>query len=101
MTNWTIYENQSPQGYMSNPDVKIGDTIEVMSNNQLGYKKFKVVAGNNGGKDLETIADWGMEIYEDDSQLGGRRRRRNRRTKRRCSKKNRRSKRRRCTRRRY
>ena len=99
MTNWTIYENQSPQGYMLKPDVKIGDTIEVMSNNQLGYKKFKVVEDKNGGKDLETIADWGMEIYEDDSQSGGIRRRRKRRTTRRCSKKNRRSKRRRCTRR--
>ena len=43
MTNSTIQEYESPENYLENPDVKVGDTIEIMSNNQLGYKKSKEI----------------------------------------------------------
>ena len=63
MTNWTIRENESPENYLEKPEVVVGDTIEILSNNQLGYKKYKVVL-KNGNKTLKTLADWGAEIYE-------------------------------------
>jgi hypothetical protein len=43
MTNWSIRENESPENYLEKPEVVVGDTIEILSNNQLGYKKYKVV----------------------------------------------------------
>lgn len=63
MTNWTIRANESPENYLEKPEVVVGDTIEILSNNQLGYKKYKVVL-KNGNKTLKTLADWGAEIYE-------------------------------------
>ena len=63
MTNWSIRENESPENYLEKPQVVVGDTIEILSNNQLGYKKYKVVL-KNGNKTLKTLADWGAEIYE-------------------------------------
>jgi hypothetical protein len=63
MTNWSIRENESPENYLEKPEVVVGDTIEILSNNQLGYKKYKVVL-KNGNKTLKTLADWGAEIYE-------------------------------------
>jgi hypothetical protein len=64
MTNHILQETQSPFGYVDRNNVIAGDTIEVVTNNQLGYKKYKVVI-ENGNKLLVTIADWGAELYED------------------------------------
>ncbi len=64
MTNHILQETQSPFGYVERNDVQVGDTIEVVTNNQLGYKKYKVVS-ENGNKLLVTIADWGAELYEE------------------------------------
>ena len=64
MTNHILQETQSPFGYVGRNNVVAGDTIEVVTNNQLGYKKYKVVI-ENGNKLLVTIADWGAELYED------------------------------------
>jgi len=67
MTNWTIEENENAEYFLtSNPNVNVGDTIEVISYNQLGYKKYKVILGNNGNKTLQVLADWGQDIYEDE-----------------------------------
>ena len=63
MTNWSIGENESPESYLEKPEVAAGDTIEVISNNQLGYKKYKVIL-KNGNKTLKRLADWGAEIFE-------------------------------------
>jgi hypothetical protein len=88
MTNWQIEENDSVYEYLERPEVNIGDTIEIMSNNQLGYKKYKVILGENGDKDLRTIADWSLDIFEehnneddgmtDDEQDGGKKKRKHR-----------------------
>jgi hypothetical protein len=66
MTNWSIGENESPKSYLEKPEVVEGDTIEVVSSNQLGYKKYKVIL-ENGKKTLKILADWGAGIYEDSS----------------------------------
>ena len=91
MTNWQIEENESVYEYLKKPDVNVGDTIEIMTDNQEGYKKYKVISGENGNKDLKTIADWSSDIYED--QNGGKKRRRSKskRTRRRKSRKSRKS----------
>lgn len=87
MTNWVIYEGDGETigSKMASPQVVIGDTIEYVTNNQEGYKKVRVVQGEDGNKDTITLADWGMGIFEepeddfgdktDDEQDGGKRRR--------------------------
>ncbi len=67
MTNWDIEEHESAHEYLEKPDVKVNDTIVVNSNNQLGYKKYKVILDSDGNKSLQTLADWGADIYEDDN----------------------------------
>lgn len=67
MTNHRVDESVDIMEYLEKPEVKEGDTIEVISNNQLGYRKYKVVLDKDGKKDTETIADWGMDLYEEDN----------------------------------
>lgn len=44
MTNFIIGETESPYDELkTNIHIRIGDTIEYISNNQEGYKKFKVI----------------------------------------------------------
>ena len=90
MTNHTIYEGdgQTPESKLQENDVVVGDTIEVLTNNQLGYRKYRVILDANNNKSLSTIADWDMGIFEeqndddeyngvtDDEQDGGKRRKR-------------------------
>lgn len=88
MTNWIIGENESPKSYLEKPEVVVGDTIEVVSNNQLGYKKYEVIL-ENGKKTLKIlVADLGARIFEnidDDDNVteekdGGRKSRKNRKS---------------------
>ena len=91
MTNWVIYEgdDETIGSKMASPQVVIGDTIEYVTNNQLGYKKVRVVQGEDGNKHTIILADWEMGIFEepeddfgdqtDDEQDGGKRRRKRRR----------------------
>jgi len=44
------------------PDIAIGDTIEYISNNQMGYEKYKVITGTDGGKDLKLIDSYDHQI---------------------------------------
>jgi len=93
MTNHIINDgdDQTPESKMQDANVVVGDTIEVLTNNQLGYKKYRVT-NDNGNKSLTTLADWDMGIFEepnnenvmtddengmtDSEQDGGKRRRR-------------------------
>lgn len=92
MTNWQIDENESVYEYLEKPEVKTDDTIEVISDNQEGYKKYKVISGENGKKDLKTIADWSMDIYEGEGGGKKRRRSKSKHTRRRKNRKSRRNK---------
>jgi hypothetical protein len=92
MTNWVIYEGDGETigSKMASPQVVIGDTIEYVTNNQLGYKKVRVVQGEDGNKHTITLVDFGMGIFEepeddfgdktDDEQDGGKRRKRRKRS---------------------
>jgi hypothetical protein len=66
MVAWIIDENEDPYTYLEKyiGQIIVGDTIEVIPNNQLGYKKYRVVLGEEGKKTLCVIADWFIEMYE-------------------------------------
>ena len=66
-------------------DVDVGDTIEVISDNQQGYRKYKVVndLGKKGLKLIDSYDHW----------MGGRRKTRKQKRKSRKSRKNNKSKR--------
>ena len=66
MNVWIIDENEDEDNYLqvNNDKIQVGDTLEVMTNNQLGYKKYKVGLDVKGEKILNLIADWYIELYE-------------------------------------
>jgi hypothetical protein len=66
-TNHTVGEEVNVYERVKDNDVDVGDTIEVISDNQEGYKKYKVV-NNLGKKGLMLINSY------DDFISGGRRR---------------------------
>lgn len=108
MTNYTLGDNDNAFEYVNRPEVRPNDTIEVVTSNQQGYRKYKVILDEDGNKDLRTIADWSNDLYEpeeddfgdhtDDEQYGGRRRRRSSKRKSRRGKRSRTRRRRRYTR---
>jgi hypothetical protein len=70
MTNFTVSEGQSVREELeTNPDIKVGDTIEYITNNQQGYQKYKVILGDEGEKSLKLIDsyDHQMGLYDYDS----------------------------------
>ena len=85
-TNHVIGEEVSVYERVKDKDVDVGDTIEVISDNQEGYRKYKVV-NNLGKKELKLINSY------DDWLSGGRRRTRKHKRKSRKSRKNNKSKR--------
>jgi len=86
-TNHTVGEEVNVYERVKDNDVDVGDTIEVISDNQEGYKKYKVV-NNLGKKGLMLINSY------DDFMSGGRRRTRKhkRKSNKRKSRKNKKSK---------
>jgi hypothetical protein len=63
-TNYEVFEGsrRTPESELkTNPDIVVGDTIEMVTNNQEGYKKYRVVLDKNGNKALELIDDYDMQ----------------------------------------
>ena len=56
--NWSVGEPESVHDYLEeNYDkIEVGDTIEYISNNQMGYEKYKVILDDDGKKKLTNIA---------------------------------------------
>lgn len=77
MTNYEVFEgNGTPESELAtNPDIVVGDTIEMVTNNQMGYTKHRVVLDANGNKALELIDDYDMQSARmqqgDDDMNGG------------------------------
>ena len=70
MTNFTVGEGQSVREELeTNPDIKVGDTISYIPNNQQGYQKYKVILGDEGEKSLKLIDSYDHQIgfYDYDS----------------------------------
>jgi hypothetical protein len=85
--NWSVGEPESVYDYLeeNNDKIEVGDTIEYISNNQMGYEKYKVVLDDDGKKMLTKIADYDSMMEEmenrepeedEEEQKGGKRRRR-------------------------
>ena len=56
--NFQIYQGERNTVWSElkiNSNIVVGDTIEYISNNQLGYKKYKVILDENGKKSLKLI----------------------------------------------
>ena len=85
--NHMVGEEVSVYERVKDSDVDVGDTIEVISDNQQGYRKYKVV-NNLGRKELKLINSY-------DDWMGGRRktRKHKRKSNKRKSRKNNKSKR--------
>ena len=90
--NWQLgEEEESVDSFLKRKGeaIQVGDTIEYVSNNQMGWKKYKVVIGDDGAKSLILIADYDsmMDGLNDDEgevedvAKGGKRRRRRKTTK--------------------
>jgi hypothetical protein len=59
--NYTVYEPNSVYELMkTNCNININDTIEYISNNQLGYVKYKVLLDENKNKILKIIDDYDL-----------------------------------------
>ena len=52
-----------------NSAIEVGDTITYISNNQMGYAKYKVILNEKGEKYLEQIVDYDdLESEEDEEK---------------------------------
>lgn len=86
MTNFSVHEGDgnSVQKQLQKKDVKVGDTIDFVPNNQQGYEKYEVIEDEKGGKKLKLIDSYDMqmaraeEAYESgsDKEVGGKNKRR-------------------------
>jgi len=59
-TEHRIGEEEDIYERVKDKDVDVGDTIEIISNNQQGWKKYKVInnLGKKGLKLISTYDDW-------------------------------------------
>lgn len=56
-TNWQVYEPDDIYEFLNtDKEIKINDTIEYISYNQEGYKKFAVILNDKNEKTLKLIA---------------------------------------------
>jgi hypothetical protein len=58
--NWSVGEPESVYKFLQRKGdtIQIGDTIEYVSNNQMGWEKYKVIEGKDGEKGLKLTADY-------------------------------------------
>jgi len=61
-----IEEDENPESYLE--DSEVGDTIEIIPNNQEGKIKIYKVILKNGNKTLEILPDREPEIYEGEEE---------------------------------
>ena len=62
MTNHVVHQNEStPHSYLENnsSDIQIGDTIEYMTSNQMGYQQYQVICREKG---LKLINDYDRQM---------------------------------------
>ena len=57
MTNYSVYEGEGTveDKFKTTPNIKVGDTIEYITPNQMGNETYAVILGENGEKKLELI----------------------------------------------
>ena len=65
--NWILWEDNDEKDTIesfikSNNDIKNGDTIEYITFNQEGYKKYKIIIENNEKKNIDITDEVLYEI---------------------------------------
>lgn len=61
--NYQVYEGGSIQIELeTNPNIVIGDTIEYITNNQMGYKKYEVILNEKSEKKLKLIDSYDHQM---------------------------------------
>ena len=63
--NFQIYEGERNTVWSElkiNYNIVLGDTIEYISNNQMGYEKYKVILDENGNKTLKLIDSYDIQM---------------------------------------
>jgi hypothetical protein len=81
---WIVGEETNVNEYLERKkdEIKVGDTIEYISNNQMGWKLYEVVLDNEGKKSLKVKSDYDSMMSEFDEEpepvtkTGGKKRRR-------------------------
>jgi len=81
--NWDVFEGKNVREQMKKAEVKIGDTITMVTFNQKGYKKYEVVPNEKGKKDLLMIDSYYIQISRSDNEdtVGGKNRSKKNRSK--------------------
>jgi hypothetical protein len=69
--NYYVFEDEGKsvqEELQNNNDIVVGDTIEFISNNQIGYKKYRITLDERNVKTLKLIYSYdnqiGVEPYE-------------------------------------
>jgi hypothetical protein len=67
--NYQVYEgegNSVQNKLKTTPNIAVGDTVEYITNNQMGYEKYKVILNEKGEKKLKLIDsyDHQMGLYD-------------------------------------
>ena len=78
-------EGETVQLKLEEPDVNVGDTIKLNTNNQMGVKEWEVILDKNGNKATKLIYSYD-DVYEGGKRRRHRRKSNKRRTHRRKSK---------------
>jgi hypothetical protein len=91
--NWSVGEPTNVYGYLEEKkdEINVGDTIEYVSNNQMGWVMYEVVLDDEGKKSLKVKSDYDSLMYEHEKTGGKKRRRKS--SKKRKSRRNRKTKR--------
>ena len=94
--NWQVGEPGNVYEYLEENQEKInvGDTVEYVSNNQMGWEMYDVVLNKDGKKELKLKSNYDS-LMEEGEKSGGKKKRRktsNKKSKKRKGKKNRKTK---------
>ena len=66
--NWNVSEGNSAYEKMKEGQVKLGDTITMITNNQQGYVKYEVIMNEKGKKALRMIDSYDMQMARIDEE---------------------------------
>jgi hypothetical protein len=63
--NYQVYEGNGNNVHFelkTNTNIVVGDTIEYISNNQMGYEKYKVILNEKGEKNIKIIDSYDHQM---------------------------------------
>ena len=66
--NWDVSEGNNPYDKIKKGEVKLGDTITMVTNNQEGYIKYEVIMNEKGKKALRVIDSYDRQMARMDEE---------------------------------